>query len=143
MISRKSIDCIFTFTVYEQSTSIAFIIFSIFYVILHPKTIVKESMDKETKIIILGTFLGLVLLVNLVSNLCERKGIDLFPEKDAKGFKNRIKRIIGNIILAVTAIMGVASLCVMCTDSCSHKEHSGDDEDNYEYYYDGHRPDRF
>ena len=54
-------------------------------------------MDNETKIIILGTTLGLVLLFNLVVYLCERKGIDLFPDDDAKGLKNRIKRVIGKI----------------------------------------------
>ena len=96
-------------------------------------------MDNETKIIILGTTLGLVLLFNLVVYLCERKGIDLFPDDDAKGLKNRIKRVIGKIILLVIFIMGVASFCIYCTDRCSNSGHSLDDE----YYYDGHRPDKF
>ena len=103
------------------------------------ETIVKESMEKETILIIVGTFLGLVLLFNLVVYLCERKGIDLFPDDDAKGLKNRIRRIIVNIILLVIVIMGVASFCIYCTDRCSNSGHSLDDE----YYYDGHRPDKF
>ena len=96
-------------------------------------------MDNETKIIIVATTLGLVLLFNLVVYLCERKGIDWSPDEDAKGIKNRIKRIIVNIILLVIFIMVVASLCVFCTDRCSNSGHSLDDE----YYYDGHRPDKF
>ena len=105
---------------------------------MNPETIVKESMEKETILIIVGTFLGLVLLFNLVVYLFERKGIDLFDE-NAKGLKNRIRRIIVNIILLVIVIMGVASFCIYCTDRCSNSGHSLDDE----YYYDGHRPDRF
>lgn len=96
-------------------------------------------MDNETKIILLCTTLGLVLIFNLVFYLCERKGIDPLPDEDAKGLKNRIKRIIVIIILLIIFIMGVASFCIYCTDRCSNSGHSLDDE----YYYDGHRPDRF
>ena len=113
--------------------------FGIFYVTLHLETIVNESMDNEIIIIILGTTLGLVLLFNLVVYLFERKGIDWLPDEDAKGLKNRIKRIIVKIILLVIFIMSVASFCIYCTDRCSNSGHSSDDE----YYYDGHRPDKF
>lgn len=111
----------------------------IFYVSLYSETIAKESMDKETKIIIVGTTLVLWSLLILVEYLCERKGIELFPDKDAKGLKNRIKRIIEKIILIVLFILFVSSSCIMCTDSCSNSGHSLDDE----YYYDGHRPDKY
>lgn len=63
-----------------------------------------------------------------------------------QNIKNCIKKGIKIILAFVLGVVFVLGMCYMfydsCTSSCSRHHYEGE-EDDYEYFDDGHRPDRF
>lgn len=99
-------------------------------------------------LILFFPLMGYLIFVIIIPSgeWCYKKIHNFFLKcpKWVQNTKNSIKKGLGAVISVILAIMVFLGMCFAffdgCTRSCSSHHYEGED---YEYFDDGHRPDRF